>query len=254
MSALALASLGVALPAVAQDPLATARAELDSARFAEAVRLYDEIAAAESGLDRDSLVRLLRDRALARAALRDHDGARADLAALFSLEPDAELGSEAPPSLRRLADQVRAASEGPLELRAEAIPVDGGFEIRAEVDDPAGLVREVRVLELTESGVQAHTGPVVRIATSGQLRYLVEAVGGGGAIVASIGTPSTPRTVGSALVAAPPMAPAAGGDDSGLWIGVGVGAGVAVALAVVLAVVLAVPSDQTQPSFPMEVE
>ena len=44
------------------------------------------------------------------------------------------------------------------------------------------------------------------------------------------------------------------GDDSALWIGIGVGAGVAIALAVVLGVVFGVPSDQTQPGFPMELE
>src|SRR5690606_31181257 len=109
IASVALASLVLARPATAgaQDPLAAARAQLDAARFADAVRLYDELAAGSSGLDRDSLARLLQERALARAALRDRDGARADLVALFSLDPDAQLGDEAPPSLRRVADEVR---------------------------------------------------------------------------------------------------------------------------------------------------
>lgn len=257
-AALVLAGLGAAAPVSAQDPLTAARAQLDAARFADAVRLYDELAAGSSGLDRDSLARLLQERALARAALRDRDGARADLVALFSLDPDAELGDEAPPSLRRVADEVRAGGVEPLALRAEANPVAGGFEIRAEVDhDPAQLVREIRVLELTDGGVETHTGPVVRIETAGPLRYVVEAVGGGGAVVASIGALGAPRTIGSAGATAAPgiVVPGGGaGDDTALWIGIGVGAGVAIALAVVLGVVFGVPSDQTQPAFPMEIE
>lgn len=258
MAPLAIASLLLARPAVAQDPLAAARAQLDAARFADAVRLYDELAAGSSGLDRDSLARLLQERALARAALRDRDGTRADLVALFSLDPDAELGDEAPPSLRRMADEVRREGIEPLALRAEASPIEGGFEIRSEVDhDPASLVREIRVIELTEGGAETHTGAVVRIETSGPLRYMVEAVGGGGAVVASVGTLEAPRTIGStgATSASELAGPTAvAGDDTPLWIGIGVGAGVAIALAVVLGVVFGVPSDQTQPGFPMEIE
>jgi hypothetical protein len=260
MAPLAIALLVLAQPALAgaQDPLAAARAQLDAARFADAVRLYDELAEARSGLDRRSLARLLQERALARAALRDRDGARADLVALFSLDPDAELGDEAPPSLRRIADEVRARGVEPLALRAEASPVQGGFEIRAEVDhDPAELVREIRVIELRDGGVETHTGAAVRIETSGQLRYMVEAVGGGGAVVASVGTLDAPRTIGSMGTASAPAIVGTGtvaSDDTALWIGIGVGAGVAVALAVVLGVVFGVPSDETQPGFPMEIE
>jgi hypothetical protein len=259
MATLVLASFGLSARVSAQDPLAAARAQLDAARFADAVRLYDELEAGSSGLDRSALTRLLHDRALARAALRDRDGARADLVALFSLDPEAELGDEAPPSLRRMADEVRAGGIEPLEIHAEASPVDGGFEIRAEVaHDPAGLVREIRVLELTGAGVERHTGPVVRIETTGELRYVVEAVAGGGAVVASLGAPGAPRTIGStgatSSAAIDASSAAAAGDDTGLWIGIGVGAGVAVALAVVLTVLFTVNSDQTQPGFPMELE
>lgn len=253
VNAVALCWLCIALPASAQDALAAARAKLDAARFAEAVRLYDQIAEADEGLDRDGLMRLLRDRALARAALRDREGARLDLAALFSLDPNAELGPEAPPSLRRLADEVRAESPGRLTLRAEAVPVEGGFEIRTEVEsDPAQLVRSVRVLELGDGGVQTHTGREVRIETEGQLRYVVEAIGGGGAVLASVGTPSAPRTVGS-IPLAPRMVPDSSDDDTGLWVGIGIGTGIVAAVAVAIAIVLTVPSDETQPSFPMEI-
>lgn len=252
-SACLILGLAVCGSASAQDPLSAARAELDAARFEDALRLYDALASADAGLDRGALVRLLRDRALARAALRDHDGARADLTALFSLDPEAQLGDEAPPSLRVLAEEVRTQTGAPLAVRAEASPVDGGYVIRTEVEgDPAGVLREIRIRELRDGGVETHTGERVHVATDGALRYVVEAVGWGGAVVASIGTPTSPRIIGPA---ASPMAPPPpdGDDDVGLWVGVGVGAGVAVALAVVLAVVLTMPSDTTQPGVPMEV-
>ncbi len=253
LGALLLSLAAAAHPAAAQyarDPLAAARAELDAARFAEAVRLYDQLAAADTGLDRDSLVRLLGDRALARNALRDTAGARADLQALFAIDPDATFGEEAPPSFSRLASEVRASSS-PLSLQAEASTTPNGFEVRCRVSgDPANLVRSVRVLALRDGDVQTYEGPVAVIPGSGELRYAVEAVSWGGAVVARLGTATEPRTVGSAVLA--PVA-ASGGDDTPLWIGLGIGAGVAVAIAVVLTIFFTTTSDVTQPGIPMEI-
>ena len=113
------------------------------------------------------------------------------------------------------------------------------------------------MIELRDGGVETHAGAAVRIEASGQLRYMVEAVGGGGAVVASVGTLDAPRTIGSMGTASAPAIVGTGtvaSDDTALWIGIGVGAGVAIALAVVLGVVFGVPSDLTQPGFPMEIE
>jgi plasmid stabilization system protein ParE len=240
--------------AMAQDAFSEARAALDEARFADAVSLYDQAAAARQGLDRGSLVRLFRERALARGALRDIEGAREDLLALFSLDPSAHLGDEAPPSLARLAEEVRASVRGPLAVTAEASATGDGYEVSARVErDPASIVREIRIIELLDGGVETHAGPVVRIESDLELRYVVEAISYGGAVVASLGTPTEPRTLRREDVAAAEIAQT--GDDSGAWIGLGVVAGVVVvAVAVTLALIFTLPSGNTQVGFPMELE
>lgn len=251
--ACSLIVMSFASRAVAQDALNEARAALDEARFAEAVTLYDAAAAESQGLDRGSLVRLFRERALARGALRDNERARQDLRALFSLDPSAQLGDEAPPSLAQLAEQVRASVREPLALTAEASAAAEGYEVRVVVEgDPVSIVREIRVLELQDGGVVTHAGPVAHIEGGDELRYVVEAISYGGAVVASVGTPTDPRVVRRERVSSEPTAE---GDDTGTWIGLGVAAGVvAVALAVTLALIFTLPSGDTQIGFPMELE
>lgn len=238
------------------DPLAAGRAEMEAARFSEAVRLFDEVAAAGSGLDAVLLAELLQQRALARSALRDAEGARADLAALLSLQPDAQLGDEAPPSLRRLVEEARDLVSGPLAIEAEATRIPDGFEVRVQAqNDPGQLVRTIRVLELGDGGVEVHEGNPARIVGEGDLRYIVEAIGPGGAIVARLGTPAEPRELRSSMLAASEVAEGSGvaesgGDDLALWIGLGAGA--ALVIGAVLSIVLLVtPSDQTRLLSPM---
>jgi hypothetical protein len=230
----------------AQSPLVAARGELDAGRFAEAVQAYDRIAAAESGLDPASLMQLLRDRALAHIALRDSDRARADLSALLSLDPRAEAGADASPSFQRLFDETRAGSV-PLALRVAAEHAGDGYTISSTiVGDPAHVVRTVRVIELALSGPVDHEGTTVHIATDGSLRYVVEAIGWGGAVVARSGSLDEPREVGAM--------PVAQGEDLTGWIAFGIGAGVAVVAAIVTTVlVITVPSSSTRITFPMQV-
>jgi hypothetical protein len=245
-----LTALGLALwlpaAALAQDALSQGRAELDAGRFQEAIAAFDRAASATSGLDRAALIRLLRDRALARGALRDTAGARADLTALFSLDPNADLGSEAPPSLSRLASEVRTAGGSPLSIDVTTAVVEGGREVRTRVGgDRGNLVREIRVVELTADGPRAQVGEVVMITSDS---YTVQAIGPGGAILAS----ETAETGETPII--PPVGETSrGGDDVGLFVGLGVG-GVVLAGAI-LAIVLAfvIPGDLTQPSRPFEV-
>jgi hypothetical protein len=238
----------------AQDPLAAARAELEAARFSEAVRLYDTAYGAPSGLDRASLLRLLRERALARSALRDTDGARRDLVALFSLDQGAQFGSEAAPSFMRLIDEARASVREPLSLAVEALRIDGGYRIVVRAaGDRSGLARSVRVSVLTENGVETFAGPVAEILRDGDLRYVVEAIGPGGAVVASLGSIDAPQEARAGDLPGV-LDGTGGGDDPAPWIAIGIGAGVVLlAVGVALAVFFSVTSDLTRPIGPMEI-
>ncbi|MBX3274593.1 MAG: hypothetical protein KF729_30285 [Sandaracinaceae bacterium] len=247
-------TLVLSLPAAAQDAagaLEAARAEMAGARFAEAAARLDAAAAAPDGLDRPALVTLLRLRALARHALRDADAARADLVALLSLEPGATLGAEAPPSLTRALEEARASSGPGLRVDAEASRSAGGFTVSSRASgDPAGLVRRLRVLALREDTVEPHEGARVEIAGEGTLRYVVEAIGPGGAVLATAGTPSAPRELRAepARVAAPRAASEEGGDDTALIVGIGAGAAAVIAgVAIALAILLAVPDTRVLP-------
>ena len=250
-------ALALSLPAAvaAQDPagaIATARAEMAAARFAEATARLDAAAAAPDGLDRAALVALLRRRALARHALRDPAAAHADLVALLSLDPDATLDAEAPPSLTRALEEARASSGPALRVEAEATRSPGGFTVRSRVSgDPAGLVRRLRVLALRDATVEPHEGARVEIAAQDTLRYVVEAIGPGGAVLVTLGTPTAPREIRAPLARAAASRDAAddgGGDDTALVVGLAAGAvALSAGLAIALAILLAVPDTRVLP-------
>lgn len=236
----------------AQDALAEATAAFQRAAFAEAIEAYDR-AAAGDGLDRDGVLALLEGRALARHAARDHAGAERDLAALLSLQPDATLGEMAPPALQRAFARLQGEVAGTIALSVEASRVPDGFAVRTRVqNDVASLVRAVRVHWESEGEWRRAEGRGVRVVAGSTLRFYVEAIGPGGAVLARHGSPDAPERAaaieGGASPVEAPIEPAS--DDTALWVGVGVGAAVMVAVAVVLAVVLA-PPDRTQPSAPM---
>lgn len=238
----------------AQDALAEAAAAFERAAFADAVEAYDR-AAAGDGLERGEVLALLEGRALARHAARDHAGAERDLAALLSLEPEATLGEMAPPALQRAFARLRGEVTGALAMTSEAARVPDGFVVRARVqNDVESLVRAVHVYWQSEGEWEHAEGREVRVVAGSTLRFYVEALGPGGAVLARHGSADAPERAaaieGGASPVEAPMEPVS--DDSGLWIGVGVGIGVAVlaAVAVVIAVVLAPPAG-TQPSAPM---
>jgi hypothetical protein len=239
----------------AQDDLAAASAAFERAEFAEAIEAYDR-AASGDGLTRAQVLVLLEGRALARHATRDPAGAEADLVALLSLEPEAELGETAPPALRRELERLRGEAAGRIELGADASRVPDGFVVTSRVrNDVASLVSAVRVHWQAQGEWQRAEGREVRVPAGSSLSYYVEAIGPGGAVLASHGTLDSPERVGAletTTVEEMRPAPPPPSDDSGLWIGLGVGAAVIVAaVAIVLAIVLA-PPPGTQPMAPME--
>jgi hypothetical protein len=245
----------LAFPSVgsAQSDLERARAAFDRADFEEAVAAYDA-ATRGDGLSRADVIALLEGRAIARHASRDVAGAEADLSALLSLDPERPLGEAAPPALQRAFGRLRGEVRGTLSVASEATAIPDGFAVNVRVtDDVASLVREVRVRWEHQGAWRTEVGREVRVPSGAHLRYYVEAIGPGGAVIASDGSAGDPHTSGTPIVVPnEPRAVISRGDDTGLHVGLTIGIGVVLAaVAVVLAVVLTMPA-RTQPSAPME--
>lgn len=223
---------------------ASAHALVDEGR-----RLYEEEAdfvaaldvlgraAAGTDLSADDLVDLFETRALVYLAMGRDDDMRADLRRLAAIRPDHALPSTTPPDVVAAFADLRASSPGAPRLTATLEPSALGVTITVRLDnDPAGLVREVRISGRAPGGDwERATGAPLFVATpsGGVVEYYAEAVGPGGAVIARSGEASAP------LRAAPISAAAGsggGGDEVWPWI-VG-GAGAAVVVAVVVTVVV----------------
>ncbi|MFO0683173.1 MAG: hypothetical protein U0234_14040 [Sandaracinus sp.] len=193
-------------------------------------------AAAGSDLSADDLVDLFETRALVYLAMGRDEDMRADLRRLAAIRPDHALPSTTPPDVVAAFADLRASSPGAPRLTATIEPSALGVTITVRLDnDPAGLVREVRISGRAPGGDwERATGAPLFVATpsGGVVEYYAEAVGPGGAVIARSGEASAP------LRAAPtaPIAAGGGGDEVWPWI-VG-GAGAAVVVAVVVTVVV----------------
>ncbi|GAB4210365.1 MAG: hypothetical protein OHK0013_30920 [Sandaracinaceae bacterium] len=265
------------------------RRALEEADFQRAVRAFDRAERGEH-LDRQELTALFEGRAMARFALGDETGARGDLRALGSLDPEHRFPAEAPPELgAMLAELVRAAGGG-LAFALRWSEVTGGSALSVEVQrDAASLVRSVRIhtrvgvrgrwrTEQARSVVVSHP-PGVRVY------FHVDAIGPGGAVLLELGTRERPLLGGTheaeaqettsttavpiapeVVVGAPPVAgpsaepvlePVAPREDADLplIVGLSVGGGVLVVAAVIVGAVLGTQGGSlvTQPSAPFVV-
>lgn len=253
----------------ADDTLDSARERLGRADFSGAIALYDR-AAAGSGLTRADVIELLAGRALAEHAARRTEDAELTLVALLSLEPTYQLDETTPPSLRRACERLRATIVAPLGLSVEATPIPDGSRIATEVtNDPARLVRLVRVHVRRDDGWHVEEGESVALPHHGALAYFVEVIGPGGAALASSGSENDPRVVrgavagdepitaesggGAASASSEQVTDGEGGDDPWPFVALGIGGALAVAGAIVLVVLLTSSGQGTQPSAPMEV-
>lgn len=251
---LAISLLSPAI-ASAQSPLDEAQQLLDDARFQAAVTAFDRAAEGDA-LDRDGVIALLVGRALAYHGMRNGPAAERDLAALVSL--GASIDERAPPALQRAYARLAGETPERLAVTAEASRIPDGFRIVSRVEgDVASLVRTVRVHVERDGSWSDEEGRDVSVVAGSRIRFYADAIGPGGAVLASAGSRESPLEA-SAPVALPagsaaPEAPPAS-DDPWPWIGLGIGVGVAaIAVAVVLAIVLGGQgSGLTQVSAPME--
>ncbi|MGE0789949.1 MAG: hypothetical protein AB7S26_30020 [Sandaracinaceae bacterium] len=239
------------------DDLDDARAMVERAEFAAAIDAFDRVDHGD-GLDRDGAVRLLEGRALAAHAARRRETVDRDLRALLSLEPLYRFDERAPPSLRSALEELRESIVDRVDIVARAETVGDAIEIRTELrHDVASLVRAVRVYVDDDAGgwtmeERAPTAGPLEVAARPVVRYRVEAIGPGGAVVAHSGTIDEPRVVRAAL-GDDPVAPPSGGDDTGLIVGLTVGAVVLVAAAVIVSVLFVTMQEPGfQLSIPME--
>lgn len=213
---------------------------MQDADFEGAVRAFDE---AEAGtLTRAELTRVLEGRAQVFYALGDEPALTAALGRLAAMSPEHRFAAEAPPELierfRSLADRRRLRLDVSLDQRE----AEARLEARAD-GDPGGLVRHVRVAARIEDGawIEAEDEPLtIPVDASRALAWYGEAIGPGGAVVASDGTRDAPHRRDGASGDEPPWG----------WIGLGAGAAVVIGVVVTIVVVATQPAD-TQPTAPM---
>ena len=207
--------------ALGQSAVEEGRRFYEEAEFLEAL---DAFATAESAddLTREELVTLFETRALVHLAMGNAEPMRGDLARLVALAPEHVLDRRAPPDVRRTFAELRAASQGPIRLRAHPSAAAAGVTVEAEAEnDTQSLVRSVRIHGRTDAGAweSAVDAPLfVALTEEAVIEYWAEAVGPGGVVLASSGSADEPLRF-SGAAATPGSEEDTGGDD-GVLIGV----------------------------------
>lgn len=256
-----IAALVLLAPSVAfaNDDIDAALRYFEHAEFARAVRAFDR-AAESDHLTREELETLLRGRGLAHHAAGDVGAAEEDLSAWLSLAPNATLDETTPPAVRRLLERLRGEVAA-LSVEASAIPSTAGYGISARVTgDVASLTRSVRIHYAGESGTETVEGDHAEVALAAStIRYWVEVVGPGGALLASAGSSEAPLEARRATTVAAvesgdtmPVAPPPN-DDTAIVVGVTVGIVAAAAIVAAVLAVVFIPSSDTQVGGPMRV-
>lgn len=247
--------LSMATSASAHPDVDEGKALLMEAEFEQALEAFAHAEEADD-LTREDLVELIGARCLAYLAMDDAGALRQDLRRLASIAPDHRWGREAPPELSEAFAQTLEVVDGELGVTAAAEPVSGGIAMSGEaLNDHGRLVREIRVFTRQGGGSWHRSSGGTQAVPAGQrLDYYVEAVGPGGAVLASEGSRDEPLTSDPAL-AGTSLVRQRDDDGGGIspWVWIGLGAGVLVAAGVVIAVILATSAGPagTQPESPL---
>ncbi|MEM9195001.1 MAG: hypothetical protein AAGF12_37860 [Myxococcota bacterium] len=191
-------------------------------------------AEAQRSLTRDDVVVLLIHRALVQYAQRERESLDATLLRLATLAGEEALGRRAPPRLRRSYAAAVEAVVQPLAVEVRREESDGRVRVEGTVvGDQGGLVDRVRVSLRSGGDWESADGALEMAVVNHRVEYAVEAIGLGGAVLASEGTRAAPELIEVArpevaleetLVAPRQTEPDEGG--SGWWIGLGIGLGV----------------------------
>jgi len=256
------ASLGASIvmtlcSALAWPSLARAHELVDEGRRlyeeAEFVEALDVLGRAASGTDLTlpELVELLELRALAHSAVGDEPAVREDLRTLAAVAPEHTLPRGMPPDVQRMFTEIRASATGSPRLIATpsvAGPATGNGVIVAVTveNDWASVVRAVRIRGRVEEGayLEATDAPLFVAAPLGTvISYYAEAIGPGGAVVATAGSVESPLSYAGAEERA------GEGGELDPWPFV-IAGGAALVLGVIIAIVVVAtsgaPSSNTQ--------
>ncbi|MEM9190369.1 MAG: hypothetical protein AAGF12_14385 [Myxococcota bacterium] len=212
-------------------------------------------------LSRDDLVDLYVSRALLHHVLENGDDVDIDMFRLATLEPDYSFGNQVPPAVveRFRTQAARVTDRVKVELQVETHA--GGIRLQGIVqNDVTGMVRTVRLgVRKPGNAWTRRQNSALEFATSSDetIEYYVEAVGPGGAVVASSGSSTHPNVseVGVLLGGGPangngePVEPPSDGVPA--WPFIVGGSVLAVAGAALLIVLLAGGNDNTSLSGPM---
>lgn len=254
VGAIIVAALSCAL---AVPSIARAHALVDEGRRlyeeAEFVEALDVLGRAASGddLTLPELVELLELRALVHSAVGDEPAVREDLRTLAAVAPEHTLPRGMPPDVQRMFTEIRASATGSPRLIATpsvAGPATGnGVIVEVQVEnDWASVVRAVRIRGRAEGGsyAEAVDAPLFVAAPLGAvISYYAEAIGPGGAVIATAGSEAAPLSYAGAE--------ARSGEGGGLdpWPFV-IAGGAALVLGAVIAIVAvaatSTPSNTTQ--------
>jgi len=242
-----------AAPTRADDAVDEAWRMYLSADFDGALAAFDR---AEAGpLERADLLRILEGRAQIHFALGDADAVVGALSRLASLSPEYRLSPETPPDLVEAFSAIRDRTPA-LSLDVAPTRADDSVRVTASIGgDVGGLVRALRITGRAEGGPweQAVDEPLsVQAAPNEAVEYYVEALGAGGAILASEGSRGRPRMVtgdASGLTSEEPESKGFLGLP--VWGWVAIGGGVVAAAVLVAVIVVAAGGGGTQPEAPV---
>ncbi len=182
----------------------------------------DAFARAEQATDltRDDIVQLYTRRAMVHHAMRHPEDLEADAFRLANLDREVRLPRSAPPPVRRAYEQAVARVTALLRVDVEAAVMPGGTRLVARVtDDNAGLVQALRVRARTAGGVWRRSERAsleFPAAAGATVEFVAEAVGPGGAVLATAGTDAAPlrMTIASAVAAVTVETRAEGAGDA----------------------------------------
>ncbi len=207
-----------ATTAFAHPILEEAQARFDEADFEGALEAFQR--AEQAGdLTRDDVIQLYVQRALVHHTLGDEENLETDLMRLASLEPNYEFGRSVPPVVREAFDRAKERTTGRIRVQAEAQSHAGGVRLEARVtNDTSGIVQEVRLgARAPGNAWTQRSNSVLEMPTTSDqtLEIYAEAIGPGGAVLASDGTPDDPVIGTVAELAERDFGTTAGGGGNG---------------------------------------
>ncbi|RLB56144.1 MAG: hypothetical protein DRJ42_04240 [Deltaproteobacteria bacterium] len=170
---------------------------VQEARFDEAMEAFER-AAESTDLGWEDVIALLEGQAMVHHARGDDAAFERAAAAIASIAPAYAPAREVPP---RLSRRLRAATDGGAQLALVATAERSGdsLVVGAELsNDPGRVVNRVVIsAEVGANELADHLGPRVSIPArpSEGVRWYAQAIGPGGAVVASFGSADSPNVV-----------------------------------------------------------